>query len=252
MAQSVLEVNTRLGQAMLDIVGETYAKPPRSLTIMKELVEDPSQVHKEILIAKYLHMTPWIRNFPRWLGLIYGNCPENKVRRILLDDMVDEDMVDKRAGDSHPGLHMRLWKALGRDLQELDDYEKDPIPEASLVNSSEYEAARHWPWLEGLAAVGISEIFALNPNQPGKGWNNTMSAMVQQYVSYDDAAFAWVHESADIGHAGGHVRALEEFTPPDQEEKVIRAARTGMKWFWTLAEAVGREMDKARDGVKSN
>jgi pyrroloquinoline quinone (PQQ) biosynthesis protein C len=167
--------------------------------------------------------------------------------------MVDEDTIDKRAGDSHPELHKRLWKALGRDLKELDEYEKHSIPEISLVINGEYRAARDWPWREALACVGISEMTTINPQSVDKrfksepGMVSTMSALLEQvfHIPHEDTAFAWVHESADIGHAGGHLKVLEEYTPPDQENRVIQAARTGLTWLRVYTEAVGREMEKA-------
>jgi len=247
------EATTRVGEGLVQLVSEFFADPPLMFKILRSQLQNPSKAKKEVMETMFLHLTPWIRNFPRWLGLIYGNCPEEKVRRLLLDNMVDEDTIDKRAGDSHPGLHRRLWKALGRDPKELDEYEKHPIPEISLVINSEYHAARHWPWLDALACVGISEMTTINPQSVDKrfksepGMVSTMSALLEQlfHIPHADAAFAWVHESADIGHAGGHLRVLEEYTPPDQENRVIQAARTGLTWLRVYTEAVGREMEKA-------
>jgi pyrroloquinoline quinone (PQQ) biosynthesis protein C len=251
MTEAATGPSTRLGETIAEFIAEFYSNPPAKIRVLQELYRDPSKANRQVLEAWLLNNTPWIRNFPRWLGLVYGNCPETKVRQFLLDDMVDEDMIDKRAGDSHPGLHRRVWKALGNDLNVLDEYEKAPLPEISLVINSEYDAARHWPWLEGLICVGISEMTTVNPNSFDKrfkketGMTTMMSSLMQQFVSYEDAAFAWVHESADIGHAGGHLRVIEEFTPRSQEDKVLQAARTGLKWRRLLDDVLGREMEKA-------
>jgi len=247
--------NGSLEEALAKIAEDFLADPPLRFKIMRSLAEQPPAPEKirELMKLNMLHSTAWVRNFPRWMGFIYGNCPIPIVRRHLLDNMVDEDSIDKRAGDCHVGLHRRLCLALGLTDEELDGYEKQPIlPEVKMMIHAIYELVRTRSWQEGVAAIGISEMTTISPSkikkelQPQKGFVQLATeALTQLGLSREDLAFLWVHEAADVGHARTTLIMLEKNSPTVEiRERVIEAARTGIEFYRAYHDAVGRELQR--------
>ncbi len=78
---------------------------------------------KRWAIQKYFQVDQHIRAF----GAIYANCPDSRVRRLLVENLIDEE-TDLRCGsDSHAMLCLRFAKALGATDAEIAD--SRPIPE---------------------------------------------------------------------------------------------------------------------------
>jgi pyrroloquinoline quinone (PQQ) biosynthesis protein C len=228
-----------------------FQEPPLAFKYLRESVSMSEEIFKEVFKLRVLHMTPWVRNFPRWMGQVYANCPVVEARRFMIDNIVDEDMVDKRAGDSHIGLHRRLANAIGLSDEDLVNYEKNPIPAVSLVINSMYNITRNKSWQEGLIAIGIAEMTTVSPQSidkkftKGEGWEDLSLKVSEKLgLSEHDTAFLWVHHQADVGHGGAHLKVLETFTPESEVEKVIDAARTGLSWWRTMMDGIGGEMEK--------
>jgi pyrroloquinoline-quinone synthase len=241
------ELGTQIGH----LLGEFFENPPIAFKLVRESVDMSDEVFKEVFKLRMLHQTPWVRNFPRWVGQVYANCPVVEARRFMLENMVDEDMVDKRAGDSHVGLHRRLANAVGLTNEELDAYEKNPISTVSLVMNSMYNATRTRSWQEGIITIGISEMTTINPQSINKkfakaeGWVDLSLKVTEKLgLSKHDTEFLWVHHKADVGHGGGHLTVIETYTPESEVERVVDAARMGLLWWSALMDGIGREMEK--------
>jgi hypothetical protein len=221
-----------------------------------------------------LNFRPWVVSFPRWLGHIYGNCPDPEVRRVILEDMEDEDKKDPHplARDGHVGLHRRLLVALGVGEEEMEDWDRYPAELLGVVHSF-FEFARVYPWQEGMAAVMSSELTNVRdlpkiyPDQVELGgarsagaalmWAVLKRLVMEGVLKKEDVAFLFAHDwtlldelegkpvdrarGTEVKHAVYVLRALVEHTPPERQPSVLSAFRTGLRLFRTYFEVMGRE-----------
>ena len=220
-----------------------------------------------------LNFRPWVASFPRWLGHIYGNCPEMEVRRFLLEDMEDEDKKDPHplAGDGHVGLHKRLLLGLGAKESEVDDWESFPAGILTVIHSF-YEFARTYPWQQGVAAIMAAEmtnvreipkVFAdqIEFRDAQVAGNSLMWTIIKRLVlggalKREEAAFLFAHDwtllddldgkpvdrakGTELKHVGYILKMLTNYTSTEQHDHILRMFRLGLHMFRTYYDILGR------------
>lgn len=76
------------------------------------------------------NLSIWFYHFtsltPRVFGTIYANCPDPKVRRAILENLLDEDTEGGHGSESHPELAMRFCESLGLTREEVENYDLWP------------------------------------------------------------------------------------------------------------------------------
>jgi pyrroloquinoline quinone (PQQ) biosynthesis protein C len=259
------------------LIGEiqNYHQNPPALTsaYQRALGIEDVEVLKEFSKVVLQHFRPFVVSFPMWLGHIYGNCPDPEVRRLLLEDMEDEDKKDPHplARDGHVGLHRRLLLALGATDQEIDDWDSFHPGILSMIHSF-FEFARTYPWQEGAAAImstemtNVREIPKLYPDQielkgsQGAGaalmWTILKKLILAGALRKEDAAFLFAHDwtlldelegkpvdrakGTEMKHVAYVLKMLVEHTPPEREDNVVRMFRTGVRMFWTYFDIMGQ------------
>ncbi len=252
-----------------------HENPPALVSAYERALQtDDVELLKGFSRCILLNFRPWVVSFPRWLGHIYGNCPDPEVRRLILEDMEDEDKKDPHplARDGHVGLHRRLLHALGVSDEEMEDWDSYP-PEILSVVHSFYEFARTYPWQEGVAAIMSSELTNVRdlpkiyPDQIELGetrgagaalmWTILKKLILAGALRKEDVAFLFAHDwtlldelegkpvdrtrGTEVKHAVYVLKALVEHTPPEREESVLRAFRLGLRMFWSYFNTMGRE-----------
>ncbi len=252
-----------------------HQNPPALTSAYRRAVEvEEVDVLKGFSKVVLLNFRPFVVSFPMWLGHIYGNCPDPEVRRLILEDMEDEDKKDPHplARDGHVGLHRRLLRALGASDEEIDNWDWAHPGILGLIHSF-FEFSRNYPWLEGMAAVmstemtNVREIPKLYPDQieltntQGAGaalmWTIIKKLILAGALKKEDAAFLFAHDwtlldelegkpvdrakGTEMKHAAYVLRILVEHTPPEREESVVKMFRTGLRMFWNYFDVMGRE-----------
>lgn len=265
---------------------EKFHENPPSLVSAYEraLTIEDLDVLKGFSKVVLLNFRPFVVSFPMWLGHIYGNCPDPEIRRLLLEDMEDEDKKDPHplARDGHVGLHRRLLLALGATDEEMENWDHYPPQILGLIHSF-FEFSRSYPWQEGAAAImctemtNVRQIPKLYPDQielkrtPGAGaalmWTILKKLIQAGKLQKEDVAFLFAHDwtlldelegkpvdktkGTEAKHAAYVLRMLVEHTPPEREESVLRMFRTGLRLFWMYFDTMGKLAHAYLDQVQA-
>jgi hypothetical protein len=276
----------KLYNRLLREIQNYHQNPPALVSAYRRALEiEDVAVLKGFSKVVLLNFRPWVVSFPMWLGHIYGNCPDPEVRRLILEDMEDEDRKDPHplARDGHVGLHRRMLLALGATEEEIENC-WDLVPAGILgVIHSLFEFSRTYPWQEGAAAVMSSELTNIRalpkiyPDQielgdtQGAGaavmWTITKKLILAGALKKEDAAFLFAHDwtlldelegkpvdrtkGTEVKHAVYVLKALVEHTPPEREESVVRMFRWGVRLIWTYMDIMGREAHAYLDRMRA-
>ena len=76
-----------------------------------------------------------VQSFPRFISRVHTGCPEIAARKLLLENLVDEELH----GTDHPALWMQFAEGLGASKQQVHD--EIPLTETSMMVDKFYELA---------------------------------------------------------------------------------------------------------------
>ena len=130
-------------------------------------------------------------NFPRYVGGVYARLPTPADRRVLLENLVDEE----GRSPTHPELWLQFAKGLGVGAEVI---RRAPIGPATDRLLREYERST----LRGSAARGLGALYAYESIFPEVAAEKSRG-LREQYGLTDAAAheFFRVHTIADVEHA---------------------------------------------------
>ncbi|HEX2173694.1 MAG TPA: iron-containing redox enzyme family protein [Dehalococcoidia bacterium] len=100
------------------------------------------------------HWYHGIKNAPRFFSAIHSNCPDLRVRRMILENLIGEETDQLAGSDSHPALMLRFLQALGATEAEVEAL--PPIPEAAEFGAWTLQTCQRQPYQIGIAATGLA------------------------------------------------------------------------------------------------
>lgn len=177
---------------------------------------------------------------------VSGNCPELSVKQKILQHEYGEIIKDEYTEHGHLELIIRQGKALGLTPKEV--LEVEPLPSTRAALYAWAWMTREKSWIEGLAALTITEWANDDRLLQGQG-GGLSSRMAKRWM--EDLGFGWddmpnfkVHSQADEEHSDMFLEDLERFATGEREEMAFEAAKESMgllKIFrGGIAEAMGR------------
>lgn len=253
-------------------VANFWDHPPLSHQILYRWKEFPLDKLRGVVQIIVKQQRPWVVGFPRWLGNIYGNCPVVEVRRLLLEDMTDEDFEDKLGRDGHVGLQRRLALALG--LADRDLEEGPFVSEVLAVCYTMEHMSKTRPWLEAIACVMGTELLTVgrvpriyeDMEEYDSGKGGVAGPQLDIYkalgLSKEDIAFYWAHDvsrlseyegreasgplaGTEIKHMSHVIRALTDYArTPEEQKKVVEMVRLGHRLYGLRWDGVGRAVQE--------
>ena len=158
----------------------------------------------------YLH----IKAFPKYLSAIHSRCDDLKARKLLLDNLMDEE-------HGYPN-HIDLWKqfvfALGVSPEELEAHEPSEAAKAKVATFM------RWCTGDSLAA-GVAALYSYESQIPCVAKEKIRG--LKEFFGFsqpEDYAYFTEHEEADVRHASEE-RALIAMLSKDDSEQVLEASR---------------------------
>jgi pyrroloquinoline-quinone synthase len=160
-------------------------------------------------------------NFPRYVGGVYARLPSPASRRVLLQNMVDEE----GRSPTHPELWLRFARGLGMGAEVV---RRAPIGPATDRLLQEYERST----IRSSPARGLGALYAYESIFPEIAEEKSRGLRAH-YGLTDRAAheFFRVHSFADVEHA--------------------RAERTILKKELDASETAGEDARRGVDGAVS-
>lgn len=168
------------------------------------------------------------RNFPRYVAGAYSSLNDPRDRRVLLDNLVDEEGRDP----THPALWRDFASALGRRLP-LRGAPRWAAPASALCRTYEALTSR------GPAAARLAALYAYEAQFPAVAAEKSRGLRAH-YGIHDDPAheFFRVHTIADVAHALAERRlmARQLRTSPDDAPRAYRAAERTLDAWWSFLD----------------
>lgn len=178
-----------------------------------QLTQDDLRVYA----SQYYHQ---VKSFPRFISRVHTHCPEIEARKVLLENLVDEELH----GTDHPALWMQFAAGMGAKQEEV--LADQPITETASMVDTYYDLAQR-DWRDGLCA-----LFAYECQVPAV--SKSKIAGLKEFYGVQDAAtleFFTAHQAYDVGHSQQVASLIEKHVDPERAEVATREAAIALWRF---------------------
>jgi pyrroloquinoline-quinone synthase len=178
---------------------------------------------------QYYH---FVKHFPMFVSSVHSNCTDVDVRRMLVENIADEDGFNTGVED-HPHLWLKFAAALNVNRTQCGSAPVCPEVQDSIDGF--YKLCRNSDYRIGLGALygyekQIPEVSRVKIDGLKKFYNMEGSEAIK---------FFTVHHEADIHHSGSELQALLDTCGTDeQKQKALDAARKSAALYWQMLDGV--------------
>lgn len=213
-----MNIITRLNEIIseFDLLKHTYYQ----VWSKGELTQESLQKYA----AQYYNQ---VQSFPRFISRVHTNCPQIAARKVLLENLVDEEIH----GTDHPELWMQFANGLGVSRETvLNDM---PLPETQAMVDTFYDLAQR-DWRDGLCALYAYECQVPNVSA------SKIDGLKKFYGITDERTleFFTAHQAYDVGHSEQVAALIEKYVEPEYAERATREAASAL---WGFLDGMCRE-----------
>jgi pyrroloquinoline-quinone synthase len=183
----------------------------------------------------------YVRDFPVFLARIHGRNPPAPVRRMLAENIYEEDTGGLSFGASHPELFLRMMEGLGLAREDFDRVR--PLPASRIYRAWLDKMSHHRHWVLGAAVLTVfvegsvkdrKEI--LEPAKPKSAEEIEDLIRSHPLVRHHGASpgcmdLVRAHQRVEAGHRHDAYDMVVHYTPATLQRPVLAAlARTLVLW----------------------
>jgi pyrroloquinoline-quinone synthase len=185
------------------------------------------KLHREQLARYSVQYYAQVRAFPRWVSAVHSRCPDIEARKVLLRNLVDEEL----SGADHPELWLRFSDALGVNRDHARDAHL--LPETQATVDALYELTSG-SWTRGLCA-----LFAYESQVPEVSVSK-MDGLRRFYGIDDDRAtsFFRAHVHYDVEHSKAVAALIDRHA---DVVEAVPAAEAAAKALWGFLDGAARD-----------
>ncbi|MGQ0507929.1 MAG: CADD family putative folate metabolism protein [Myxococcaceae bacterium] len=168
-----------------------------------------------------------VEAFPRFVSSVHSRCPEISARKVLLENLIDEEIT----GTDHPELWMQFAEGLGADREAVRN--ETHLPETKATVEKLFELTSR-DWTQGLCA-----LFAYESQVPDVSASK-IEGLQKFYGISDDRTLAFfkAHMKYDVLHSAQVAALIDEHANPETAEQATREAADAL---WGFLDGVSRE-----------
>ena len=216
-------------EALIDNLQETLRqRHPRPHPVRQLLIS--GRLTKEQLQGWARNQFHEFRNIHRFFGVRYQKCPIPELRRMLLENMVEEEGEDLFGGKypSHPELWVQFAEGLGIAREDILNYEPLPGIRAALEMYVSLVQQSHW-------AVAIGTGLVFEGGGP-KRMKEEREALEKYYswIPQPCLDFFRAHEYHDEGHGNMVIDVIKQHCMEEKLQHEMREAvrqRADIMWL---------------------
>jgi pyrroloquinoline-quinone synthase len=215
-------------QLIIDLQQTLQERHPRPHPVRQLLLT--GQLTKEQLQGWARNLFHEFRNIHRFFGVRYQKCPIPELRRMLIENMIEEEGEDMigRTHPSHAELWVRFGEGIGIARDDMLRYEPLPGIRAALEMYVSLVQQSHW-------AVAIGTGLVFEGGGP-KRMKEEREALEHYYAWIPPRAldFFRVHEYHDEGHGDFCVDVIRKHCMEDHLQNEMREAvknRSDIMWL---------------------
>ena len=170
-----------------------------------------------------------VEAFPRAVSAVHSACPDRDGRRLLAENLAEEEGVEAGKQD-HASLWLMFACGLGENEDAVRDQQLNPETEA-LIDTFRRLSRRSY-------ASGLGALYAYESQFPAVA-QAKIEGLVDRYGVRDEETlrFFRVHESADIEHSAVCRRLLDRL-PEDQKTEAVAAGEELAGALWNFLSGV--------------
>lgn len=193
----------------------------------------------------------YVRDFPVLLARIHGHNPPPTVRRMLAENIYEEDTGGLSLGKSHPELFLTMMAGLGLPPPTFDRISL--LPAASRYRAWLDRASSHRDWVIGAAALTVFVEGSVKdrkelaePSKPKTA--EELEAIVQQHplvlhyhLSPDAMDLIRAHQMVEAGHRhDAYDMVVNHATTLAQQRTVLRCLKKCLSLWHAYRDNVAR------------
>jgi len=170
-----------------------------------------------------------VEAFPRAVSAVHSSCPDRDGRRMLAENLAEEEGVEAGKQD-----HATLWLMFACGLGESEDavraQQLNPETQA-LIETFRKLSRRSY-------ASGLGALYAYESQFPGVA-SAKIQGLIDRYGISDEPTlrFFRVHEYADVEHSSV-CRALLDRLPEDEKAEAVAAGEELAGALWSFLSGV--------------
>jgi pyrroloquinoline-quinone synthase len=168
--------------------------------------------------------------FPAYLSALHSNLPDGKLRRLVLENLADEEGLED--GVPHSDMWMDFARGMGADEVKVRARSLSPETEALLDH---FRTA-----MQGSPAAALAALYAYESRVPGIA--KTKAEGLAHHYNADAATrrYFTVHTVADVHHARVWRNALEAelAAHPEETEVALASSEAAARVLWATLDGV--------------
>ena len=170
-----------------------------------------------------------VEAFPRAVSAVHSACPDRDGRRMLAENLAEEEGIDAGKQD-----HATLWLMFACGLGESEAGVREQLLNAetqSLIDTFRKLSRQSY-------AAGLGALYAYESQFPGVA-TAKIEGLIERYGITDEETlrFFRVHETADVEHSAV-CRALLDRLPDDQKAEAVAAGEELAGALWDFLSGV--------------
>jgi pyrroloquinoline quinone (PQQ) biosynthesis protein C len=185
----------------------------------------------------------YVRDFPVFLARILGHNPPQAVRRMLAENIYEEDTGGLSMGKSHPELFLTMMSGLGLPSRMFERITL--LPAARRYRTWLDRASNHRNWLVGAAALTIFVEGSIKDRkelaEPSKPKNaEEIEVIIREHplvkhfgLSPDAMDLIRAHQMVEAGHRHDAYNMVVNYTATRTHQQTILSCLKTCLRLWT-------------------
>ena len=193
----------------------------------------------------------YVRDFPVLLARVHGRNPPPSVRRMLAENIYEEDTGGLSLGKSHPELFLQMMAGLGFQARLFENIRL--LPAARRYRAWLDRASNHRDWVIGAAVMTVFVEGSIkdrkelsDPSKPKSA--EEIESIVQQHplvrhygLRPDTMDLIRSHQMVESGHRhDAYHMVVTHATTRTQQETILRYLRRSLRLWTVYRDGVAR------------
>jgi len=178
---------------------------------------------------QYYH---FVKHFPRFVSCVHSNCEDVNTRKILLENLADEEGYKTGISD-HPRLWINFAESLGLTEDEVKNAK--PIREVEDLVDGMYELTRSPEF-----TLGLASLYAYESQVPEI--SRTKIDGLKKFYGIDSQKaieFFTVHEEADVYHSKDEMDIMvKNNLSLEDQKRLINTVDESATLMWNFLDGV--------------
>lgn len=184
----------------------------------------------------------YVRDFPVFLARIHGKNPPTSVRRMLAENIYEEDTGGLSLGKSHPALFLTMMEGLGFSSREFERISL--LPAARRYRAWLDRMSNHQHWVLGAAALTVfvegsvkDRVELTEPSKPKT--SEEIEAVIARHplvqyhgLSPDHMDLIRAHQAVESGHRHDAYDMVVNYATTRAEQQAVLACLKKCLTLW--------------------